>query len=139
MRPVRIELGVHFEAASVVGVANFATVEVKCLTQADGDGLHHRNIEEDGQGFGGSMEKCFRSYGDRDTPFDKPMSEPTAPPTLDATTPTAHVVLHIWPGAFGLASVEATCLAAVLYLQMAIPGQFALEESTTPEYSPNGA
>jgi len=44
MRPVRIEPGVHFGAASVVGVANFATVELKCLTPADGDRLHSRNI-----------------------------------------------------------------------------------------------
>lgn len=57
----------------------------------------------------------------------------------DETTPAADVVLHIWPGAFGLASIEPTCLAAVLYLQLAIPGKFTLEESTTPDYSPNGA
>lgn len=58
--------------------------------------------------------------------------------TSDATTPAGNVVLHIWPSAFGLASIEPTCLAAVLYLQLVIPGKFSVEESTTPDYSPNG-
>jgi len=58
--------------------------------------------------------------------------------TSDATTLAGNVVLHIWPGDFGLASIEPTCLAAVLYLQLAIPGKFTVEESTTPDYSPNG-
>jgi len=49
MRPVRIEFGVHFGAAFVVGVASFATVELKCLTLADGDRLHSRNIGSDGR------------------------------------------------------------------------------------------
>ena len=48
MRPVRIEFGVHFDAAPALGVANFATVELKCLTLAGGDRLHSRNIERDG-------------------------------------------------------------------------------------------
>ena len=56
----------------------------------------------------------------------------------DATTLPGNVVLHIWPGAFGMASIEPTCLAAVLYLQLVIPGNFTVEESTTPDYSPNG-
>ena len=38
----------------------------------------------------------------------------------DTTIPAGNVVLHIWPGAFGLASIEPTCLAAVLYLQPVI-------------------
>ena len=46
IRPVRTELGVHFGAASVVAVASFATVELKCLKLADGDRFHSRNIEE---------------------------------------------------------------------------------------------
>ena len=58
--------------------------------------------------------------------------------TSDVTTSAENVVLHIWPGAFGLASIEPTCLAAVLYLQLVIPGKFSVEESTTPDYSPNG-
>ena len=56
----------------------------------------------------------------------------------DTTTPAGSVVLHIWPGAFGLASIEPTCLAAVLYLRLVIPGKFTVEELTTPDYSPNG-
>ena len=48
MRPVRIEFGVHFGAAVVVGVASFAMVELKCLTLVDGEKLHSRNMGEDG-------------------------------------------------------------------------------------------
>ena len=85
------------------------------------------------------MEEWFRSR--RDASSDAPqrktvMSESAS--TSEAKTPAANVVLHIWPGAFDLASIEPTCLAAVLYLQIAIPGRFTLEESTTPDYSPNG-
>jgi hypothetical protein len=81
------------------------------------------------------IETCSRSG--RDAPCDTPaMSESAS--TSDATTATVNVILHVWPGRFGLASIEPTCLAAVLYLQMAIPGKFTLEESTTPDYSPNG-
>ncbi|KAF9647567.1 hypothetical protein BDM02DRAFT_3270177 [Thelephora ganbajun] len=58
--------------------------------------------------------------------------------TSNVMTPAGNVVLHIWPGAFGLASIEPTCLAAVLYLQLVIPGKFTVKESTTPDYSPNG-
>ena len=42
MRSVRIEFGIHF------GVANFATVELKCLTLVYGGKLHSRNIGGDG-------------------------------------------------------------------------------------------
>ena len=56
----------------------------------------------------------------------------------DAATPAGDVVLHVWPGEFGLASMEPTCLAAVLYLQLVIPDKFIVEESTSPDYSPNG-
>ena len=58
--------------------------------------------------------------------------------TSNTTILAGNVVLHIWPGAFGLASIEPTCLAAVLYLQLVIPGKFTVEESATPDYSPNG-
>lgn len=60
MRPVRIELGDHFGPAFVVGVANFATVELKCLTVADGDRLHSRNIGGDG----GTVEGRRECVGD---------------------------------------------------------------------------
>ena len=132
MRPVRIEHGVHFGAAFVVGVANFATVELKCLTLADGDRLQSRNIRGMVEGRR-ECEGAFRSG--RATPQRKTVMSASA---SDATTPTGNVVLHIWPGEFGLASIEPTCLAAVLYLQLVIPGNFTVEESTTPDYSPNG-
>ena len=65
------------------------------------------------------------------------MSAPAS--SSDATTPSRDIVLHVWPGAFNLASIEPTCLAAVLYLQLAIPGKFTVEETTAPDHSPNGA
>ena len=58
--------------------------------------------------------------------------------TSDAMTLAGNVVLYIWPGDFGLASIEPTCLAALLYLQLVIPDKFTVEESTTPDYSPSG-
>ena len=134
MRPVRIELGVHFGPAFVVGVANFATVELKCLTLADGDRLHSRNIG----GGGGRSEGVWVTLRSRlTTPQRKTVMSASAS-TSDATTLAGNVVLHIWPGDFGLPSIEPTCLAAVLYLQLVIPGKFTVEESTTPDYSPNG-
>ena len=58
--------------------------------------------------------------------------------TSDATILAGNVVLHIWPGDFDLASIEPMCLAAVLYLQLVIPGKFTVEETTIPDHSPNG-
>ncbi|EIN07269.1 hypothetical protein PUNSTDRAFT_104876 [Punctularia strigosozonata HHB-11173 SS5] len=48
------------------------------------------------------------------------------------------LILHIWPGAWGLSSLHPTCLAAVLYLQLAVPGRFTVAESTNPDASPSG-
>ena len=138
MRPVRIEFGDHFGTASVVGAANFARVELKCLTLADGDRVHGRNIGGDG----GKSEGVLKDapIGPRRvlpyTPQRKTVM--SASGSASDTTSAGNVVLHIWPGAFGLTSIEPTCLAAVLYLQLVIPGKFAVEESTTPDHSPNG-
>lgn len=46
--------------------------------------------------------------------------------------------LHVWPGAFELSSIDPSCLAAVLYLQLAIPNRFSIVECTSPDSSPNG-
>lgn len=60
MRPVRIEFGVHFGAASAVGVANFATVELKCLTLVDGGRLRSRNM----RGGAGKQEGVSKNASD---------------------------------------------------------------------------
>ena len=138
MRPVRIEFGVHFGAGLVVGVANFAMLELKYLTLVDGERVCSRNIREDGGKPEGVRRNGSDLVGTRlGTPRRETVMSESAP-TSDTKTPATNVVLHIWPGAFGLASMEPTCLAAVLYLQIAIPERFTLEESTTPDYSPNG-
>ncbi|KAG2158236.1 uncharacterized protein EDB93DRAFT_1120544 [Suillus bovinus] len=54
-----------------------------------------------------------------------------------ATQPTL-CTLHIWPSRWNLPSVDPTCTAAVLYLQLTIPGKFEVTECTNPDVSPNG-
>ena len=46
--------------------------------------------------------------------------------------------LHIWPAKWDLPSMEPASLAAVLYLQLSIPGRFRVVESTDPDLSPSG-
>ena len=55
IRPVRIEFGVHFGVV-FVGVASFATVELKYRILADGDRLHSRDIGGGWWKGGGSMK-----------------------------------------------------------------------------------
>jgi len=52
--------------------------------------------------------------------------------------PTGGLVLHIWPGQWDLPSFDPPCLAAVLYLQLAIPGKFRIVENSNPDSSPSG-
>jgi hypothetical protein len=47
-------------------------------------------------------------------------------------------VLHIWPGQWGLSSVDPLCLTAALYLQLVIPGKFSISYCTNPDLSPSG-
>ncbi|KAJ7444903.1 hypothetical protein FB451DRAFT_1104641 [Mycena latifolia] len=47
-------------------------------------------------------------------------------------------VLHIWPGQWGLLSIDPSCLAAALHLQLAIPGKFRISYCTNPDLSPSG-
>ena len=46
--------------------------------------------------------------------------------------------LYIWPGAWGLPSIDAQSLAAALYVQLAAPGKFALVESADADSAPLG-
>jgi sorting and assembly machinery component 37 len=54
------------------------------------------------------------------------------------TLPSSGIVLHIWPGQWALPSFDPQCLAALLYLQLAIPGQFHVAECSYPDLSPTG-
>jgi len=56
----------------------------------------------------------------------------------DNTLPSSGIVLHVWPGQWSLPSFDPQCLAALLYLQLAIPGQFSVAECSYPELSPTG-
>jgi sorting and assembly machinery component 37 len=45
--------------------------------------------------------------------------------------------LHVWGPAFGLPSIDAHCLAAIAYLQQAVPrGKWQLVASSDPALSP---
>ncbi|KAL6300141.1 hypothetical protein BKA93DRAFT_803087 [Sparassis latifolia] len=50
----------------------------------------------------------------------------------------SQVVLHIWPSQDSALSFDPSCVAALLYLQLAIPGLFALQYCTNPDLSPSG-
>ncbi|THH17533.1 hypothetical protein EW146_g3295 [Bondarzewia mesenterica] len=47
--------------------------------------------------------------------------------------------LHIWPAQWDLPSIEPASLAAVLYLQLSIPGGFNVVECANPDLSPSGS
>ncbi|KAF9526998.1 hypothetical protein CPB83DRAFT_908009 [Crepidotus variabilis] len=52
--------------------------------------------------------------------------------------PAEGIVLHIWSGLWDLSSFEPHSMAAVLYLQLAIPGKFRVAETSNPDTSPSG-
>ncbi|KAA1469451.1 hypothetical protein DENSPDRAFT_864175 [Dentipellis sp. KUC8613] len=51
---------------------------------------------------------------------------------------TSIPTLYIWPAKWDLPSLEPASLAAVLYLQLSIPGHFAVVETANPDSSPSG-
>jgi hypothetical protein len=51
---------------------------------------------------------------------------------------TTQFTLYVWPGQWGLPSYEPLCLAAIMYLQTALPGQFNVAECNNPDISPSG-
>lgn len=57
---------------------------------------------------------------------------------MSDSLPAEGLVLHIWPGQWGLPSFDPICLATVLYLQLAIPGKFCVAETSNPDSSPTG-
>ena len=129
MRPVRIEFGVHLGAVFVVSVANLATVELKCLALVDGDRLHSRNIGGDGVE---GLRECSDPAETR--PAAHLNGGRSCPPPCLLPTRQSRLEMSFYT--LGLASIELTCLAAVLYLQLVIPGKFTVEESTTETILP---
>ena len=68
------------------------------------------------------VQVCFPTYSDMN----------------GCTLPSSGIVLHVWPGQWALPSFDPQCLAALLYLQLAIPGQFHAVECSYPDLSPTG-
>ncbi|KAH7889393.1 hypothetical protein F5I97DRAFT_1843991 [Phlebopus sp. FC_14] len=50
----------------------------------------------------------------------------------------APYILHVWPAEWKLPSHDPECLAAIMYLQLALPGKFQVAECTNPDLSSNG-
>lgn len=48
------------------------------------------------------------------------------------------LVLHVWPSSWGLPTIFPDGLAAIIYAQLTIPGEFIVEECTNPDLSPDG-
>ncbi|KAH6918354.1 hypothetical protein BKA70DRAFT_1366611 [Coprinopsis sp. MPI-PUGE-AT-0042] len=57
---------------------------------------------------------------------------------MASTSSFDQVLLYVWPGLWDLPSFDPYCLAAVLYLQLAIPGKFAVVPCTDVDLSPSG-
>ncbi|KAI0336518.1 hypothetical protein GY45DRAFT_1315908 [Cubamyces sp. BRFM 1775] len=62
------------------------------------------------------------------------MSESKLSPLLGARD----LVLHLWPKHGDLLSFDPSSAAALLYLQLALPGQFAIAYCANPDLSPTG-
>ncbi|KDQ17975.1 hypothetical protein BOTBODRAFT_29290 [Botryobasidium botryosum FD-172 SS1] len=58
--------------------------------------------------------------------------------TEPSPTPGFALTIHVWPAKWDLPSLDPSCLAAVLYLQLAFPGNYAIAECTNPDFSPTG-
>ncbi|KAJ8496758.1 hypothetical protein ONZ45_g12331 [Pleurotus djamor] len=50
----------------------------------------------------------------------------------------SNIVLYTWPGHWDLPSWDPSSLAAVIFLQLALPGGFTVAECTNPDSSPSG-
>ncbi|PPQ64674.1 hypothetical protein CVT26_002764 [Gymnopilus dilepis] len=57
---------------------------------------------------------------------------------MDYVLPSPEVVLHVYPGQWDLPSFDPLCAAALLYLQLAIPGKFIVRTCPEPDSSPIG-
>ncbi|KAH9854212.1 hypothetical protein C2E23DRAFT_820005 [Lenzites betulinus] len=63
------------------------------------------------------------------------MSESKLSPSLATSR---DLVLHIWPKYESVLSFDVTSFAALLYLQLALPGQFSVAYCANPDLSPTG-
>ncbi|KAF8521540.1 hypothetical protein JB92DRAFT_1809470 [Gautieria morchelliformis] len=43
----------------------------------------------------------------------------------------------VWPGRWGLTSIDARCLEAIIYLHLALPAHYSTVEPADPDQSPN--
>ena len=57
---------------------------------------------------------------------------------MDYVLPSPELVLHVYPGQWDLPSFDPLCAAALLYLQLAIPGKFIVRTCPEPDSSPTG-
>lgn len=62
------------------------------------------------------------------------MSESKLSPSLASRD----LVLHVWPKYGDALSFDAVSVAALLYVQLALPGQFAIAYCANPDLSPTG-
>jgi len=58
--------------------------------------------------------------------------------TGEPTTTVSVLTLYVWPGKWGLPSLDPICLATILYLQLVLPGTFSILECNNPDISPSG-
>lgn len=58
--------------------------------------------------------------------------------SVRASVEMTPLVLHVWPGRWSLPSIDAGCLEAILFLQLAFPGLYSLVETANPDQSPSG-
>jgi hypothetical protein len=137
MRPVRIEFGVHLD---VEAPAFTGSVVLKCLHTAAGEIFQSLSIVRRG----GRWFRLKSALGS-----DAPKTE------LDVGfacyTRFTRLAWRIQPASnlwktFGClltnlnhrATSDPSCLAAVLYLQLVVPGRYSLVECTSPDSSPSG-
>ncbi|KAF8609984.1 hypothetical protein BDV93DRAFT_482949 [Ceratobasidium sp. AG-I] len=53
-----------------------------------------------------------------------------------STSPT--LFLHVWPSQWNIPSFDPQCSAALMYMQLAFPGRYAIIECSDPDQSPSG-
>lgn len=58
--------------------------------------------------------------------------------TLSPLLGSRNITLHIWPPYDDLLSPDVSSVAALLYLQLTIPGHFSVAHCTNPDLSPSG-
>ncbi|KAK7054718.1 hypothetical protein VNI00_003181 [Paramarasmius palmivorus] len=46
--------------------------------------------------------------------------------------------LHVWPGNWNLPSLDPSCIAAVIFMQLMVPGRFSIVEAVNPDSSITG-